>query len=808
MKTLPAIHKKLLLAFLIGFLFSVTHQLLAAQAPDTLKAKDLIFLSFEELLNVKIGMGSITDLKYSHKPVSLTVITADDISNTPARNIYDLLEIYVPGALWMYHNEGPHPGIRGIIVDRNYKFLLLVNGREMNQKAHNGATSELENWDLGDIERIEIIRGPGSVTYGPGAVAGVINLITYSSSGSQGTRVRYAYLNQYNSNAISISHGTKLGSASGYIYGSLVNTGGIRPQAYSLSANSMKSGYMGSGFTGTSWSSDPQHDYMKDAFGIPQAKLHAELSFRNNLSIWARYVSSGTMYGGSTGVLPKARYQTGLTLVDSIPVYGNFENSRVFRNQHYTVAVTHKHNFQNFLSGLSASSILTWDSENVEKTGAPIYYTAEDGLSPQTQRMIADPRSVLNKSLNFSENELFARLLLNLHLNSKIQLALGADGAYTNWRAPWGKSEEELRLGDRANIISGENSYIYNVKGGITEGYFVGKGWHSWNYSVYSEVNLNLHPLLNILISGRVDKNTYSEVLFYPRMAFISELPGNLMVKLVAQNSQRMNTAEQLYVESVEGNVSEPEKLNSVELIVNKLIQKNLQIDFSAFYNKLSTIAWDNNNRQSTLIGDLKLFGLEGELRYRSRQALFILSHSYVKQIDWKLKGGVEWSGISYADYNREALYRWDPTGLLLTGTGQNLNNWANHSTKLIVQYHLNNHIWFHTNVQIFWAYEGGLDGLNMIENAYANTVYETESAQLMQNVHDKNAYKTNLSLGSSLSYRMNEFCTFQIYVINLLNLGNNKRYVWDGGNQHLVPAQAIFIEEPRAFGFRLTVDF
>ncbi len=780
----------------------------AQENQDTLKAKDLVTLSFEELMNVKIETGSITELKYSHKPVSLTVITADDINNTPARNIYDLIEIYVPGALWMYHNEGPHPGIRGIIVDRNYKFLLLVNGREMNQKAHNGATSELENWDLGDIERIEIIRGPGSVTYGPGAVAGVINLITKSSSGFQGTRVRYGYLNQYNSNAVSLSHGAKLGSASAYIYGSLVNTGGISPRAYSLSANSMKSGYMGSGFTGTSWSSDPQHDYMKDAFGIPQAKLHAEVSFRNNISVWARYVSSGTMYGGSTGVLPKAKYQTGLTVVDSIPVYGNFENARVFRNQHYTIALTHKHNFQNVLSGLTASSMLSWDSENVEKTGAPIHYTAGDSVSPQIQRMIADPRSVLNKSLNFSENELFARLLLNLHINNKIQLALGADGAYTNWRAPWGKGEEELRLGDRANIISGENSYVYNVRGGITEGYFVGKGWHSWNYSVYSELNVDLHPFFNILLSGRLDKNTYSEVLFYPRMALISEFPGNLTVKLVAQNSKRMNTAEQLYVESTEGNVSEPEKLNSVELMVNKLVKKNLLVNFSAYYNDLSTIAWDNNNRQSTHIGNLKLFGLEGELHYQSGQISFIVSHSYVKQLVWKLKKGIEWSGISYADYNREALYRWDPTGLYLTGTGQNLNNWANHSTKLIVRYNLNDKIWFHTNAQIFWAYKGGLDGLKMIENTYANTIYEPGSEQLIQNVRDKNVYKTNLSLSSSLSFRINESSTFQIYVMNLLDVGNNKRYVWDGGNEHLVPAQAIFIEEPRAFGFRLTAEF
>ena len=108
------------------------------------------------------------------------------IKFTPARNIYDLIEVYVPGAIWMIHEEGPHMGIRGIIVNRNYKYLLLLNGRNLNNKGHFGAKSELEAWDLNDIERIEIIRGPGSVTYGPGAVGGVINIITYSTNNQTG----------------------------------------------------------------------------------------------------------------------------------------------------------------------------------------------------------------------------------------------------------------------------------------------------------------------------------------------------------------------------------------------------------------------------------------------------------------------------------------------------------------------------------------------------------------------------------------------------------------------------------------------
>ena len=141
--------------------------------------EDFFEMSLSELMNVEVFVpASITEKDPFRMPASVTVITAEDIALTPARNLLDLIEIYVPGALYMNHSVGPVPGVRGIIADRPYKFLVNVNGINVNIKAHYGARLELLNWDLGDIERVEIVRGPGSVTYGPGAIAGVINITT------------------------------------------------------------------------------------------------------------------------------------------------------------------------------------------------------------------------------------------------------------------------------------------------------------------------------------------------------------------------------------------------------------------------------------------------------------------------------------------------------------------------------------------------------------------------------------------------------------------------------------------------------
>jgi len=179
MKLICNFKKNLLLFFLIAFFCSINHtHRLFTQTTDTLKAKDLVHLSFEELMKVKFNIGTITGMEQSKVPLSITTITAEDIKHTPARNIYDLIGIYVTDALWMNQSSGKHSGIRGIIINANYKFLLLVNGVNIGLKNHPGAISELVNWNLSDIESVDIVRGPGAVRYGPGAIAGVISITT------------------------------------------------------------------------------------------------------------------------------------------------------------------------------------------------------------------------------------------------------------------------------------------------------------------------------------------------------------------------------------------------------------------------------------------------------------------------------------------------------------------------------------------------------------------------------------------------------------------------------------------------------
>jgi outer membrane receptor protein involved in Fe transport len=136
-------------------------------------------LDLERLMDVKVSSGSFLDLSLKNSALSLTIITKEQIELSGARHMSELLEIYVPGFQYMINKwNGIIWGMRGIAVDRNTKFIYLVNGFRMNTEARDGANMELDLGMLGDIQRVEVIRGPAGYMYGSGAIAGVINVVT------------------------------------------------------------------------------------------------------------------------------------------------------------------------------------------------------------------------------------------------------------------------------------------------------------------------------------------------------------------------------------------------------------------------------------------------------------------------------------------------------------------------------------------------------------------------------------------------------------------------------------------------------
>lgn len=152
---------------------------LLSQTPTTLNEDDQALNALIELLNTPVTVASNVMTDRNKQPVSVTTVSRDQIELSGARSLMEVLNAYVPGFFHVEDQDDNIAGFRGIAPDSNSKVMFLINGHVLNTEWFWGPPDALlQGIDLGYIERIDVIRGPGSVTLGQGALLGVINIVT------------------------------------------------------------------------------------------------------------------------------------------------------------------------------------------------------------------------------------------------------------------------------------------------------------------------------------------------------------------------------------------------------------------------------------------------------------------------------------------------------------------------------------------------------------------------------------------------------------------------------------------------------
>jgi iron complex outermembrane receptor protein len=132
-------------------------------------------MSIDALLNVTVTSAGQKEQKLSDVAAALTVLNSDDIRRSGATNIPDLLR-YVPGVeVGQATNSDTSVGIRGFGGIFSSKLLVLIDGRSIYDPLFGGVDWELQHMMMENIDRVEVIRGPGATVWGANAVNGVIN---------------------------------------------------------------------------------------------------------------------------------------------------------------------------------------------------------------------------------------------------------------------------------------------------------------------------------------------------------------------------------------------------------------------------------------------------------------------------------------------------------------------------------------------------------------------------------------------------------------------------------------------------------
>ena len=147
-------------------------------------------LTIEELGNVRVTTASRRAEAQNQAAASVYVITAEEIRRSGVTTIADALRL-APGVEVARSGSSEWTiSIRGLNSDLSNKLLVLIDGRSVYSPLFAGVFWDVQDTLLADIERIEVVSGPGGTLWGGNAVNGVINIITHAASDTPGTLVQ------------------------------------------------------------------------------------------------------------------------------------------------------------------------------------------------------------------------------------------------------------------------------------------------------------------------------------------------------------------------------------------------------------------------------------------------------------------------------------------------------------------------------------------------------------------------------------------------------------------------------------------
>lgn len=219
---------------LIGLFLGPLSTALTAQQ----QKPDLSSLSLESLSSIEITSVSRKEQKISDAAGAIYVITSEDIRRSGLSNIPELLRT-VPGL-----NVAEIDANKWAITSRGFnerfadKMLVLMDGRTLYTPLTSGVNWDVQEMMLEDVERIEVIRGPGATLWGANAVNGVVNIITKQAKDTQAAVVtgRWGYQDASSGAA---RYGGTIGSMGYYrVFGKYLDRDGTREHSGGVAPDS------------------------------------------------------------------------------------------------------------------------------------------------------------------------------------------------------------------------------------------------------------------------------------------------------------------------------------------------------------------------------------------------------------------------------------------------------------------------------------------------------------------------------------------------------------------------------------------
>jgi iron complex outermembrane recepter protein len=262
--------------------------------------RGLLELSLEELGKITVTSVSRRVEPLADAPASIYVITAEDIRRSGVRTLPEALRL--APTLQVARLNASHYAIsaRGFNNAVGNKLLVLIDGRTVYTPLFSGVFWDMQDVMLEDVERIEVISGPGATLWGANAVNGVINVITRAARDTTGVLVAAGAGNR--DHGAAFRYGAKLGNSGHFrVYGKGMEIQNTRAENGTAVRDEWQMGQVGfradwlnahGGFTvqGDAYNGKSEHGGFVGAFEIPPVKVAGA----NLLARWTRQLSGGS----------------------------------------------------------------------------------------------------------------------------------------------------------------------------------------------------------------------------------------------------------------------------------------------------------------------------------------------------------------------------------------------------------------------------------------------------------------------------------------------------------------------------------
>ncbi len=546
--------------------------------------EELFDLPLEQLLDIEVSSNMLTTTTFRKIPSTMTIISKEEIQSSGARSLYELLEIYVPNFQIIFSPyKTRHMGLRGIIDGRDDKYLILVNGYQVNEHTDYGALTERDLPMLSDLQKVEVIRGPGSILYGPGALAMVINLIVETPETAQGTEIvaRTGIVERFNS--LEFNWAKMLSKSKGLlIYGGTSHYPGADPEDSEIRFGSERATKYGVPYSSGQYYSGRMKNYNAAYGGLPKEKVHVHYTHNENLSIWARHTQGGEYIDGTE--------------------WNPQENGLQQRDILYGIGYQQQTIVSEYKMPLSDSFSIRY------RFG---YDTTEVESEPYQ----------LARELKYREDKYRARAIANWEINDYHQLAFGTEYVKEYFGLKPRSENETLnyRMGDKTDMPE----------------------WSTDMVSFVAEHQWTITDNLVSFVGARVDDHTYSKPMYSPRATLVYTPTEIDTLKVTGSRATRTNVAEDMKLSDIGGETnSDHEVLDTYEVRYERQQNKNLLFGVGSFFNSQDLVSWNWTTSHNDVIATFESWGLEAEVTWKSDRFMAGLSHSYSKLLDVEMKNG------------------------------------------------------------------------------------------------------------------------------------------------------------------------